>query len=329
MTTVVDLHAHAIPRDMVLAMQDAHPEHAPTLSERDDGFHLAYASGRKSGPLPVGMLDAAPRLADMDAAGVDRQVVSSAPPNFNYAAPPEVGRDFTALQNDALLALASKAPERLQVFADLPMQDVDGCLAELERVAGEPAVRGVEIGSNINGANLDEPGFEPLWAALAAAGLPVLVHPDKVAGADRLKSYYLQNFIGNPTDSTIAIASLVFGGVLERHPGLRFCFVHGGGFAPYQIGRWDHGWRCRPEAQTVISTAPSEYFSRLFFDSLTHDRLSLEFLGARVGWDHVVLGSDYQFDMADKDPVASVRALGLDPADESLVLGGNAEAFLR
>ncbi len=327
--TTVDLHAHAIPSSMVAAMQQAHPDQAPTLTEREDGHHLAYANGRKSGPLPFGMLDGAARLADMDAAGVDRQVVSPAPPNFGYGLPAEVGIDFTRLQNDALLELSALAPDRLQVFADLPMQDVDACLAELERVGAEPAVKGVEIGSNISGRNLDAPEFEPLWEALAAADLAVLVHPDKVAGADRLTSYYLQNFIGNPTDSTIAIASLVFGGVLERHPPLRFCFVHGGGFAPYQIGRWDHGWRCRPEAQTVITTAPSEYFSRLFFDSLTHDRLSLEFLGARVGWDHVVLGSDYQFDMADRDPVGSVRALGLDPADEARVLGGNADQLLR
>jgi len=327
--STVDLHAHAIPREMVAAMQQAHPGRAPRLQEREDGYHLVYPTGRKSGPLPVGMLDLAPRLEDMDAAGVDRHVISAAPPNFNYDLPAEVGVDFTCLQNDALLALAEQAPKRVQVLADLPMQDVAGCLAELERMGGHAAVRGVEIGSNVCGRNLDAPEFEPLWEALSAADLPVLVHPDRVAGAERLSSYYLQNFVGNPTDSTIALASLIFGGVLERHPGLRFCFVHGGGFAPYQIGRWDHGWGCRPEAQTVISIPPSDYFARLFFDSLTHDRLSLEFLGARVGWDHVVLGSDYQFDMADRDPVGSVRALGLVPEVEAQVLGGNAEAFLR
>lgn len=326
--TTIDVHAHAIPRAMVAAMQQAHPEHAPSLHEHKDGTHLSYASGRRSGPLPTGMLDAPARLADMDAAGIDRHVISSAPPNFNYGAPVEVGIDFTRMQNDALLAMAAEAPERLQVFADLPMQDVTGCLAELDRVGSQAAVKGVEIGSNVAGRNLDDPAFEPLWEALAAADLAVLVHPDKVAGAERLTSYYLQNFVGNPTDSTIAIASLIFGGVLERYPALRFCFVHGGGFAPYQIGRWDHGWGCRPEAQTVISIPPSEYFSRLFFDSLTHDPLSLAFLGQRVGWDHVLLGSDYQFDMADKDPVASVRALKLDSEDEAMVLGGNAERFL-
>ncbi|WP_328418454.1 amidohydrolase [Micromonospora sp. NBC_00389] len=329
MTTTVDVHAHAIPREMVGAMHDAHPEYGPTLTERENGTYLSYPHGRRSGPLPEGMLEVSARLADMDTRGVDHQVISAAPPNFNYAMPANVGMDFTRLQNDALLATAAKSPARLSVFADLPLQDMAASLDELARVVDDPAVRGVEIGSNVNGRNLDDPDFEPLWGALADAGLAVLVHPDKVAGSERLTSYYLQNFVGNPTDSTIAIASLIFGGVLERHPALRFCFVHGGGFAPYQIGRWDHGWRCRPEAQTVISTPPSEYFARLFFDSLTHDRMSLQFLGERVGWDHVLLGSDYRFDMADGDPVGSVRSLGLDAALEAQVLGGNAERFLR
>lgn len=327
--TTIDVHAHAIPRSMITAMQELHPDHAPSLTEREDGYHLAYASGRKSGPLPKGMFDVHERLADMDAAGVDRQVVSAAPPNFNYHVPSEIGVDFAGLHNDALLELAAEAPTRLQVFAHLPLQDIRSSLAEIKRVADEPAVKGVEIGSNIAGRNLDEPELEEVWEALAAAGLAVLVHPDKVAGADRLTKHYLQNFVGNPNDSTIAIASLIFSGVIERNPELRFCFVHGGGFAPYQIGRWDHGWRCRPEAQTVISIPPSEYFATLFFDSLTHDRKSLEFLGERVGWDHVVLGSDYQFDMADKDPVGSVRTLRLSVDDEARVLHDNAKRFLR
>jgi aminocarboxymuconate-semialdehyde decarboxylase len=118
--------------------------------------------------------------------------------------------------------------------------------------------------------------------------------------------------------------------VLERHPDLRFGFVHGGGFAPYQIGRWDHGWGVRDEPKANIpAQTPHRYFERMYFDSLTHDPLSLELLGRRVGWDHVVLGSDYPFDMASADPVAGVEAVGLDPADRLRVLEGNAERFLR
>ncbi|MGH9245326.1 MAG: amidohydrolase family protein [Acidimicrobiales bacterium] len=191
---------------------------------------------------------------------------------------------------------------------------------------------GVEIGTNVNGQDLDAPDLEELWSTLEAADLPVWIHPDQraIAGSDRLAPYYLVNLIGNPLESTIAIASLIFGGVIERHPGLRFGFVHGGGFAPYQIGRWDQGWGCRAEPRTVIDRiSPSEYFGRLYFDSLTHDPLSLELLGRRVGWDHVVLGSDYPFDMAAADPVDALERVALTPDQRESVLTRNAERFLR
>jgi aminocarboxymuconate-semialdehyde decarboxylase len=128
-----------------------------------------------------------------------------------------------------MLGSADAHPERFHVFPTLPLQDIDAAITEIERVAAHPLVRGVEIGSNVNGTNLDDLTLEPLWEALEARDLPVWVHPDQraIAGADRIKPYYLQNFIGIPLESTIAIASLIFGGVVRRHPGLRFGFVHG------------------------------------------------------------------------------------------------------
>jgi aminocarboxymuconate-semialdehyde decarboxylase len=140
------------------------------------------------------------------------------------------------------------------------------------------------------------------------------VHGDQrsLAGADRLHGYYLQNLIGPPLESTIAMGRLIFGGVLERHPALRFGWVHGGGFTPYQIGRWDHGWACRPEPRVAVdATPPRTYFGRMYFDTLTHDPLSLELLGRRVGWDHVMVGSDYPFDMSSSDPVGDVEAVDM------------------
>jgi aminocarboxymuconate-semialdehyde decarboxylase len=145
-----------------------------------------------------------------------------------------------------------------------------------------------------------------------------------------MKTYYLQNLIGIPLESTIAAAKLIFGGVLERHPGLRVGFTHGGGFAPYQIGRWEHGWEVRPEPKVnIASGGPRHYFAALYFDSLTHDPISLEMLGRRMGWGHVMLGSDYPFDMASTDPVGAVEEVEMSDEDRALVLQGNAERFLR
>ncbi len=328
-----DLHTHAIIPDALRAMAAAHPEFGPEVFEEGDKTFLRYPGGRaRLGPLHPGIFDPDARLAEMDVLGVDRHVVAIAPPNSFYHIPAEPAIDFATMQNDALIAWSDAHPDRLHVFGTLPLQDVDASLVEFARILGHPRVRGIQIGTNIAGVDLDDERFNPLWEASQAANSPIWVHGDQrqLAGADRLSNYYLQNFIGQPLESTIAMGKLIFSGVLERYPDLRFGWCHGGGFLPYQIGRWDHGWGCRPEAVVEIDThPPSSYFQKMFFDTLTHDPLSLRFLVDRVGPDHVVLGSDYPFDMASADPVGAARGAGLDDAELASVLVGNAERFLR
>jgi aminocarboxymuconate-semialdehyde decarboxylase len=330
--TTIDIHAHAIVPDALVAMATAHPDHGPTLVEDDGRRYLRYPGRERLGPLPEAIFEPDIRLADMDRQRVDVQVIAIPPPNFHYHVPPEVGADFAAIQNDALIALSDHEPERFHLFATLPLQDIDASLAEIARVAPLTRVRGVQIGSNINGTDVDEPSLEPVWAELERRNLPVWFHSDQrsIAGAERLNSYYLQNLIGIPLESTIAAAKLIFGGVLDRHPDLRFGFTHGGGFSPYQIGRWEHGWSVRPEPKVnTPDTGPRQFFATMYFDSLTHDAISLEMLGRRMGWDHVVLGSDYPFDMASTDPVTAVEAVDMSDSDRALVLEGNAARFLR
>lgn len=327
----MDLHAHLMDHESLQRLGELGPELGARLEERDDGYHLLYVNREPLGPIPHGMFDVDRRLEEMDERHVDVQVLAVPPAEFYYHVEPRLGLGAAQVHNDATVSICRRHPDRFQAFATLPLQDPAAAVGEMERMAEEPCVRGIEIGTNVNGANLDASDLDPVWDAAQALGMAVWLHPDQrtIAGADRLSRYYLRNFVGNPLETTIAIASLIFGGVLRRYPSLRFGFVHGGGFAPYQMGRWDHGWGCRAEAREAIGELPSAYFSRMFFDSLTHDALSLELLGRRVGWGQVVLGSDYPFDMAADDPVGSVRALGLDEATEAAVLGGNAERFLR
>lgn len=328
----IDLHAHAIVPDALAEMAARHPGHGPTLVEDGGRRYLQYPGRARLGPLPDAIFEPELRLTDMDRQRVDVQVIAVPPPNFHYHVPPDVGVDFASIQNDALIALSADRPDRFHVFATLPLQDPEASLVEIGRVAAAPRVRGVQIGSNVDGTDLDDSVLEPVWAELEGRNLPVWVHPDQrsIAGADRLDSYYLENLIGIPLESTIAMAKLIFGGVMERHPDLRFGFCHGGGFAPYQIGRWHHGWGVREEAKAhVTEHGPRFYFARFYFDSLTHDPISLEMLGKRMGWDHVVLGSDYPFDMASPDPVAGVEAVEMDDDDRALVLEGNAGRLLR
>jgi aminocarboxymuconate-semialdehyde decarboxylase len=323
----IDAHAHLISVEAVEGLQRELPAHAPTFEDRASGRFLVYPSGRESGPLPAGMTDLAVRLADMDRTGVDVQLLSPSPPQFGYGLAADVSAVHSRIVNDATLALADAAPDRFLALLTLPLPHIDAALAELERAASHPLVRGIELGANIGGLNLDDASLEPLWAQLERRSLFVLVHAAP-ADSPQYSRHFLRNLVGNPADSTLAIASLIFGGVAERYPRLAFCFVHGGGFAPYQIGRWDRGWNLREDLRRVIPRPPSTYLAQFYFDSLTHDTASLAFLGARVGWPHVVLGSDYCFDMASDDPVADVRALGLAPDDERAVLGDTIAAIL-
>jgi aminocarboxymuconate-semialdehyde decarboxylase len=196
--------------------------------------------------------------------------------------------------------------------------------AELRRAITELGMLGAMFGSNVEGKNLDDPSFEPLWAAAEEMNAFMMIHPANVAGADRLRSYYLNNLIGNPLDTTIAGACLIFGGVLERHPKLNFVMVHGGGFIPYQGGRWVHGWNVRPEGKVHLKHSPAPYLDRFLYDTILHSKTSLEFLISSVGASRVFLGSDYPYDMAMLDCVSHVRSLDISEADRDTVLGMHA-----
>ncbi len=326
MTT--DIHAHIIPEDFIAALASEVPAARPTLTSLADGWYFAYPDGRVSGPVPEGMFDVAARLMDMDKAGVDVQALSVPPPHFQYRLEPAAAAAHARLYNDSIVGIVRAHPDRFVALGTLPMQDVGLALTELERLVAIPEVVGLELATNVAGTNLGHESLAEVWTAVAAAGLAVVLHPSEVAGQDRMHDHYLHNFVGNPTDSTLAAGSLIFGGVLARNETLRIALLHGGGFLPYQIGRFDHGWQVRPEARTHIDRAPSEFLDRFWFDTLTHDRASLAFLLQRVGADRLALGSDYPFDMADPDPVASVHAAVGDPAALEKVLVGTPKLLL-
>jgi aminocarboxymuconate-semialdehyde decarboxylase len=316
----IDIHAHIVPESFIDILATEVPDARPRVESRDDGWYFSYPGGRVSGPFPAGMFDVGARLADMDRDGVDVHALSIPPPQFQYRLEPAAAAAHARLYNDALVDIARAHPDRFVVLGTLPMQDVASAIAELERLVSVPEVVGLEVATNVTGTNLGHDSFAELWTAIAAAGMAVVLHPSDVAGHDRMHDHYLHNFVGNPTDSTLAAGSLIFSGVLERNAALRIALLLGGVFLPYQIGRFDRGWKVRKEANARIDRAPSEYLDRFWFDTLTHDRASLEFLLERVGADRLALGSDYPFDMADPDPVGSVRAAITDPTALQKVL---------
>ncbi|HEX5465522.1 MAG TPA: amidohydrolase family protein [Candidatus Limnocylindrales bacterium] len=327
----IDVHAHLVDAASADAMHELLPEHVATFRRLDDGtWRCTFPSGKQR-PVPSGLVDPEVRLADMDAQGIGLQAVSCSTWLYLYAAPAERAAAALRLQNDAFCALARDHPGRFAALACLPLQDPVRAVAEIARLAERPEVAGVGIATNVAGTDLDAPGFAPVWGALQEADLPVLVHPypESIAGRERLGDYHLANLIGNPLETTIAVARLACSGILDRFPRLRFGFVHGGGFVPYQLGRWDHGWEVRPETRQAISSPPSEHIGRFTFDALTHDPRSTAFLRTRLGLDRMVVGTDYPWDMSVGQPLEALAAAGLSPAEVARIAGPNARAFLR
>ena len=323
----IDAHAHLISPEAVDRIARELPTFAPVFTERNGDRFLVYPSGRESGPLPPGMTDPDTRRIDMARQRVDLQLLSPSPPQFGYSLPVEAGVIQAQIINEETVALARSDHSRYRALLTLPLQDATAAIVELGRWQHEPSVVGVELGANVAGLNLDDLSLEPVWAELSRRGLFVLIH-SAPSESPQWSRHFLRNLIGNPFDSTLAIGSMIFGGVFERHQKLNVCFVHGGGFAPYQIGRWDRAWELRPNLREHIPKPPSTYLKMAYFDTLTHDRAALEFLGNKVGWDRILLGSDYCFDMASDDPVSEVQSLSLSPSVEESVLGGTVSRLL-
>jgi aminocarboxymuconate-semialdehyde decarboxylase len=271
-------------------------------------------------PFTRGGWNVEARLKDMDFAEVGAQVLSITPQTFLYNIDGAMNETVAAIQNDQIAKLVKAQPDRFYGIAQLPMQAPEKAAAELRRAMRTLGLKGTQIGSNINGKNLDDPSFEPVWQAANELKALIMVHPTQVAGIDRLKSYYLNNFIGNPLDSTIAIASLVFGGVIERYPDIKFFFVHGGGFAPWQAGRFSHGWHVRPEPQVKLKVPPDASMATLYYDTILHARPQLECLLTLVGASRVVLGSDYPYDMGTFECARQVTALSISDDDKAKIL---------
>ena len=326
----VDVHTHMLPMDCVREMQRLDERVAPKLMpDPVTGLEVGTIAGRPFGPFGRGMYDVEQRMREYRDRGIDVQAVSPIPFVFYYWLDAERAAAFARLLNDAIAEVARAYPQQCVALATVPLQDADAALRELERAMEQLGCRGVEIGTNVAGRNLDEPELEPFWAAAERLGAFVFVHPDQVAATERLQRHYLTNLIGNPLDTTIAIGSLVFGGVVERHPKLKLCFAHGGGFAPYQRGRLDHWVAQAAGCQGAIDRPPGQYLRQLHFDTILHDTVALEYLIRAFGSDHVLLGSDYPFDMAPDDPVGAVAGLDrLEQADRDAILGANAARLL-
>jgi aminocarboxymuconate-semialdehyde decarboxylase len=326
-TRTIDTHTHILAQETAALLTKEGAK--VTITPDADGANATLdVTGTVYRPFPRGGYDLVQRLRDMDAAHVDVQVLSATPQTYLYGLEAARAVVTSAIQNDQMAKHVAAHPDRFMAIATLPLAQPKRAADELRRVMTKHGFKGAMFASNVKGTNLDDPMFEPLWAEAEKLGAFMFVHPNNVAGADRLKSYYLANLIGNPVDTTIAAASLFFGGVMDRYPKLKVMLAHGGGFTPYQAPRWEHGWKVRAEAKKNIKTQPKNIAGRFLYDTILHSDKTLEAMIGLVGADKVMLGSDYPYDMAMLDCVAHVRGLNISDTDKQAILQGNFEKFL-
>ncbi|WP_265516807.1 amidohydrolase family protein [Nitratireductor luteus] len=319
---IVDAHAHVLDAETIALLQREVPKLAPKLIPIDDDFAILEMMDVVQNPFPRGAWDLERRFEDMERYGLDRQVVAVCPQTLLYGAEVQASLTVAQIQNDQISAMCARYPDKFAGLAAAPMQAPELAAEELTRAMRDKKLGGAMIGSNIGGKNLDDPDFDPFWEVADALGAFILVHPIHVAGIERQRSYYLKNIIGNPLDTTIAAACLVFGGVIERFPNITFFMSHGGGFTPYQAGRFVHGWNVRDEPKQRLKGRPEASLDKLVYDTILHAPEPLQFLIENVGADRVMLGTDYPFDMGQYDMVSVVKSLGLDPATERKVSSG-------
>lgn len=273
---------------------------------------------------PDAITDLPTRVRHMDERRVDMQILS-VPPFLTG-----LGAEAARRLNQGIAEAVSAYPARFRGLATVAMEEPDAAVKELERAVKELGFKGVEIMSNASGEDLHERKFASFLRKAQELDVPVFIHPHNVVGKDdRLKPFFLSNLVGNPTDTAIAAACLIFGGVLKELPRLKLVLAHGGGTCPYLIGRWDRGWSLGLEGPRVIDRPPSEYFRLLYFDALVHNADALEFLVTKAGVDHVLLGSDYPFGMGDPDQVGHIGALKLKAEQKELIYGGNARRLFK
>jgi aminocarboxymuconate-semialdehyde decarboxylase len=269
------------------------------------------------------------RLEDMDRMGVDVQAVAHFPPQMYYWASNDVAETVFPELNDGLAQLVGTHPERLMGMGNVPLQDTELAIGELRRCLGL-GFGGIQVATRVENDELSAPRLEPFWAEVESSGAVVVIHSNGHDNQTRLGHHYMINVFGHPIEATLAAGHLIFDGVMERHPDLKIVLVHGGGYLPAYAARMDHAYRAREDVREDLPKLPSEYLSMFYLDTMVFAEDQLRFLIDKYGADHIVLGTDYPFDMGEADPVGLItRTVGDDDAAAiEAITSGNAARLL-
>lgn len=318
---IIDSHAHIIVPEILREVAPSEEWRPRVLWE--DGKQFIEYGGKRIGSATREFVRVEKILNEMDGSQVDGVLLCPWVSLVRYEASSQASLAACQVQNDALIALTGKYPKRIAALGLVPLQDIPLAIRELERLM-KSGLKGVEIGTHVNGVYPGDVRFRPFWEACESLNAFVFIHPVEGGGRAELRDYYMWNVIGNPLETTVAAGHLILSGVMDAFPRLKVLLAHGGGALPYLHGRLDRGFKQRPEINKTISRPPTEYLRQFYFETITHDAVLLKSLLEFAGAEHVLLGSDYPFDMGNENPVDLVRSAGLEAEVEQSVLGGNA-----
>lgn len=330
MPGAVDVHSHVVPDVLYRAALRSDSVHGMDLAMSPDRATLMWRADGSSGSMTwmSAFSEVRRRVDDMDRDGIRVQVLSINPAMYGYAGDSSRAVAWARTINEAIASMAAQVPDRFVSLAHLPMQDPAAAARELERAVLDLGAVGAGIGTNVAGDNLDAQRLRPVFEAAEALDAMIFIHPADDRFPPAGHPYFLQNLIGHPVETTVALGSLIFGGVFDRYPRLRVCLAHGGGYGCLAMGRFDHGHRTVP-ASGGMRLSPSEYRSQIFVDSLTHGYPGLRLLVEQLGASQCVLGTDYPTPMSQSDPVNWLDGVPwLDGRTKRAVLSGNARALL-
>ena len=325
----IDVHTHILPERLPDFRKAPRGERFVQLEHHAPGRARMIINGSVFREIEANSWSVEARLNECDAAGVGVQVLSTVPVMFSYWADPDAALELARHLNDHIAGAVAAHPTRFAGLGTIPMQSPDLAIAELERCVVDLRLSGVEIGTNVDGANLDSPELFPVFEAAASLGAAVFIHPWEMAGRERMTRYWLPWLVGMPAEVSLAICSLIFGGVLERLPALRILFAHGGGAFPATIGRIARGFEARPDLCAVSNDVPPrEYLRRIYVDSLVHEPLMLRYLLELMGPERIALGSDYPFPLGEPRPGELIDSCGFPRETHARLLSGTALEWL-
>lgn len=328
MNECIDIHTHIVP--------ESFPPYAgrnasvpwPSMAEAHACHKHVMISGKVYRTVSDGCWSVPRRIEDMGRMQVTRQAISPMPELLSYWLPLEDAKVMVRYLNDQIAAMIERAPGRFVGLGAVPLQDVDSSLRELEYVVQKLKFKGVEIASHVNGTSIGDPRFEPFFAAAEKMGAAIFVHALRPAGQDRIVGAFIEQAVCFPGDIGLAAASMITGGIAERHPKLKIAFSHGGGVMSILLPRLVHAWKNVPKARESLRESPAVAAKRFYYDQLVFDPNAIRFLIDTFGKSQICVGTDYPFAMGDFEPMKTLESAALDAATREAITAGNAKRFL-